>query len=92
MLDGELVSFDTDGRPSFDRLGQRMLVRRRDVPVCFVAFDLLAIDGTSTIDRPYEERRSILEAIDFGGPCWATVPRCDDGDALWQVVVDARPR
>jgi bifunctional non-homologous end joining protein LigD len=87
MLDGELVSFDADGRPSFDRLGQRMLMRRRDVPVCFVAFDLLAIDGTPTMTQPYSERRAILEALHFGGPCWATVPSFDDGDALWDVVV-----
>jgi ATP-dependent DNA ligase len=43
MLDGELVSFDVDGRPSFDRLGQRMLMRRRDIPVCFVAFVLRSL-------------------------------------------------
>jgi bifunctional non-homologous end joining protein LigD len=87
MLDGELVSFERNGRPSFDHLGRRMLMRRRDVPVCFVAFDLLAIDGTPTIEQPYRERRAILEAIEFGGPCWATVPAFDDGDALWHVVI-----
>jgi bifunctional non-homologous end joining protein LigD len=81
MLDGELVSFDADGRPSLDRLGQRMLMRRPDVPVSVVAFDLLAIDGTPTITRPYAERLKILEAI------WATVRAFDDGDALGNVVV-----
>jgi bifunctional non-homologous end joining protein LigD len=90
MLDGELVSFDRDGRPSFERLGQRMLMRRRDIPVYFVAFDLLAIDGVSTLEQPYVERRAILEAIDYGGPCWATVPAFDDGQALWHVVTEQR--
>jgi hypothetical protein len=90
MLDGELVSFDSDGRSSFDLLGRRMLMRDRHVPVCFLAFDLLAIDGTPTLEQPYEERRAILEAIDFAGSCWAVVPRFDDGDALWHVVTEQR--
>jgi bifunctional non-homologous end joining protein LigD len=88
MLDGELVSFDANGRPSFDLLGRRMLMRDRAVPVYFLAFDLLAIDGVSTITQPYSERRAILEAIDFAGPSWATVPAFDDGEALWTVVTD----
>jgi hypothetical protein len=54
----------------------------------FVAFDLVAIDGVSTVTQLYSERRAILEAIGFAGPCWATVPRFDDGEALWTVIVD----
>jgi ATP-dependent DNA ligase len=45
-----------------------MLMRDRRIAVCFVAFDLLAIDGTPTLEQPYSERRTILEAIDFAGP------------------------
>jgi bifunctional non-homologous end joining protein LigD len=90
MLDGELVSFDDDGRPSFELLGRRMLMRDRSIPVCFLAFDLLAIDGVSTITQPYAERRAILDALDFAGSCWATVPAFEDGEALWAVVVDQR--
>jgi bifunctional non-homologous end joining protein LigD len=90
MLDGELVSFDRDGRPSFELLGRRMLMRDRTIPVCFLAFDLLAIDGVATITQPYAERRAILDALDFAGPCWATVPAFDDGEALWAVVTDQR--
>jgi bifunctional non-homologous end joining protein LigD len=90
MLDGELVSFDDGGRPSFELLGRRMLMRGRSVPVCFVAFDLLAIDGVLTLEQPYAERRAILDALDFAGPCWATVPAFDDGEALWQVVTEQR--
>jgi bifunctional non-homologous end joining protein LigD len=88
MLDGELVAFDADGRPSFELLGRRMLMSDRTVSVYFLAFDLLAIDETSTLGQPYSQRRDILEALDFAGPCWATVPRFDDGEALWTVVVE----
>lgn len=90
QLDGELVSFGQDGRPSFDRLGRRMLMWDRRVTVCFLAFDVLAVEGVPTLEQPYSERRAILEALDFAGPCWATVPSFDDADALWAVVTAQR--
>jgi bifunctional non-homologous end joining protein LigD len=90
QLDGELVSFDTDGRPSFDLLGRRMLVHDRRVSVCFLAFDVLAVDGVPTLEQPHSERRAILEALEFAGPCWATVPSFDDAEALWSVVTAQR--
>jgi bifunctional non-homologous end joining protein LigD len=44
------------------------------------------VDELPTLEQPYSERRAILEALDFAGPCWATVPSFDDADALWSVV------
>ena len=78
VLDGEIVAFDADGRPSFQRLQPRMHVeseseirrRRSDTPVTYVIFDLLYLDGRSLLDRPYEERRRELEALALGGPSW----------------------
>ena len=80
VLDGELVAFDADGRPSFERLQQRMhltgeaQVRRRakDYPVVYVVFDLLHLDGHSLMDLPYTERRERLEALGLDGPAWQT--------------------
>jgi bifunctional non-homologous end joining protein LigD len=86
QLDGELVSFDADGRPSFDLLSRRMLMRDGCVAVCFLAFDVLAVDRVPTLAQPYEQRRAILEALDFAGPCWATVPSFDNAEVLWSVV------
>jgi bifunctional non-homologous end joining protein LigD len=76
ILDGEIVAFDEEGRPSFERLQSRMhlgsdsAVRRRmrDIPVTYVAFDLLYLDGRSTMALSYEERRKVLDALEFGGP------------------------
>src|SRR5690242_17986326 len=55
VLDGEVVAFDDNGRPSFGRLQHRMHlanaaeVRRRaeTVPVNYVLFDLLKLDGNA---------------------------------------------
>ena len=75
VLDGEIVAFDDEGRPSFERLQSRMhlasdsAVRRRmrDTPVTYVIFDLLYLDGHSTMPLAYEERRELLERARAGG-------------------------
>ncbi len=80
VLDGEVVAFDDEGRPSFERLQSRMhlasdsAVRRRmrDTPVTYVIFDLLYLDGRSTMSLPYEDRRQVLEALELEGPGWRT--------------------
>ncbi len=80
VLDGEVVAFDEGGRPSFERLQSRMnlasesAVRRRmgDIPVTYLAFDLLYLDGRSMFDEPYTERRSRLDELALDGPSWQT--------------------
>jgi bifunctional non-homologous end joining protein LigD len=87
VLDGELVAFDDEGRPSFQRLQRRMHVagdaevrrRMRDVPVTYVLFDLLYLDGELLVERPYEERRELLESLALEGPSWQT-PAYHRGD------------
>jgi bifunctional non-homologous end joining protein LigD len=80
VLDGEIVAFDDTGNPSFERLqsrinlGSESAVRRKmaDVPVTYMAFDLLYLDGRSLIDAPYTERRERLEELELDGPNWQT--------------------
>jgi bifunctional non-homologous end joining protein LigD len=78
VLDGELVAFDEEGRPSFQRLQGRMHVgseaevrrRMREVPVTYVIFDLLHLDGSSLLGLSYEERRRELESLELSGAGW----------------------
>jgi bifunctional non-homologous end joining protein LigD len=80
ILDGEVVAFDEDGRPSFERLQARMHLasdsavkrRMRDTPVSYAIFDLLYLDGRSTMSLPYEERRALLEELELQGSAWQT--------------------
>ena len=80
VLDGEVVAFDEQGRPSFERLQGRMHLtgeaaigaRSRSTPIVYVVFDLLYLDGESLLKRPYTERRERLEQLDLNGRSWRT--------------------
>jgi bifunctional non-homologous end joining protein LigD len=91
ILDGEIVAFDEDGRPSFERLQTRMHLasdsavkrRLRDTPVTYVIFDLLYLDGRSTLPLAYEDRRALLEELELEGPAWrAPAYHRGEGSAL----------
>jgi bifunctional non-homologous end joining protein LigD len=87
VLDGEIVSFDDRGAPSFERLQQRMhltddsAIRRlaREAPVTYLIFDLLYLDGRRTMNLPYHQRRALLEQLELQGPAWQT-PAYREGD------------
>ena len=79
VLDGEIVSFDEHGRPSFGALAQRMHVSATaakrfaaSAPVTYVIFDLLWLDGHSLMERSYGERRDALVALELHGEHWMT--------------------
>jgi bifunctional non-homologous end joining protein LigD len=82
ILDGEIVALDANGRPSFERLQRRMHVEsesairrlRQDVPVAYAIFDVLWLEGHSTMALPYEQRRRLLEDLGLNGPNWQTPP------------------
>jgi bifunctional non-homologous end joining protein LigD len=74
VLDGEIVAFD-EGRPSFERLQQRMHVDHpgtrliRHVPVHYVVFDLPYLGGHPLYDVPYHDRRALLDELELAaGP------------------------
>ena len=80
VLDGEIVAFDENGRPSFGLLQRRMHVTgagaakrlSQAAPVVYVIFDLLWLDGHSLLQLPYEERRARLVELDLKGERWQT--------------------
>ena len=80
VLDGEVVAFAEDGRPSFQRLQRRMhlasdaAVRRlaSSEPVVYVIFDLLFLDGHPLLALDYAQRRERLLELGLDGPAWQT--------------------
>jgi bifunctional non-homologous end joining protein LigD len=87
VLDGELVAWKGK-EPWFPNLRRRMLNSDMSVPVTFVAFDLLRIDGTDLIERTYCERRDRLVSLGLDGPGWATSETFEDGPALYASVCE----
>jgi bifunctional non-homologous end joining protein LigD len=87
FFDGEIVAFDDQSRPSFERLQRRMHVQAEleiqrlahEVPVVYVVFDLLWLDGHITTALPYEDRRRLLSTLLQDGAAWS-VPRHELGD------------
>lgn len=95
ILDGEIVAFDDQGKPSFERLQSRMhltgeaAVKRRakELPVTYVAFDLLWLDGHLTTALPYRDRRRLLADLELDGPHWrAPTHHEGDGAALLEAT------
>jgi bifunctional non-homologous end joining protein LigD len=83
VIDGEVVAIDETGRASFGLLQRRMHVRRPapalvdEVPVTFMAFDLLWCDGDLLTGEPLADRRLRLDALGLDRPPWVTSPVLD---------------
>jgi bifunctional non-homologous end joining protein LigD len=87
VLDGELVAWQ-GGDPYFPALCRRMLNGDTSIRLTYIIFDLLGFDGTDLTQRPYQERRSLLEEIDFEGPYWNVTEVFQDGCALYAAVCE----
>jgi bifunctional non-homologous end joining protein LigD len=94
LLDGEIVTFDERGRPSFERLQSRMHVTQpgeivrlaTEVPVVYLVFDLLWVDGATVTALPYTERRRLLTGLVADGDTWR-VPPAEEGDGSAMLAV-----
>jgi bifunctional non-homologous end joining protein LigD len=70
ILDGEIVALEGK-RPSFERLQSRINLHNErdiakamhDIPITFIAFDVLYVDGKSVTSKPVEERKELLSEL-----------------------------
>ena len=95
VIDGEIVAFAEDGRPSFERLQSRINVSRAAdirraqglVPVAYCAFDLLWAGGRDLRDLPLWQRKRALRAVLRDGPGVVYADHVeDDGVAFFDAV------
>jgi bifunctional non-homologous end joining protein LigD len=85
MLDGELVAW-RDGDPYFPDVCARVLNRDASIPITFVAFDVLRIDGKNMMDASFEERRAALIRLPLRPPTSVVAETFADGPALFDAV------
>ena len=82
VLDGEIVVLGADGWPDFEALQQRMNIGAAaparqlaaQVPVTYLAFDLLWLNGRALLDLPYSRRRELLQGLGLNGANWQVPP------------------
>ena len=90
ILDGEIIALDEAGRPSFHHLQRRMHLDASrvgavaaQVRAFYYLFDVLLLDGASTMQLPYRRRRAILEGLGVDGVSCRLPPSCPaEGDAV----------
>jgi DNA ligase D-like protein (predicted ligase) len=58
VIDGEVVAFDEDGKPSFNVLQNH---GSSGVPLYFYVFDVMMLGGMDVMSKPLVERRKLLE-------------------------------
>jgi bifunctional non-homologous end joining protein LigD len=92
VLDGEVVAF-AGRRTSFARLQGRLgitdpeVARASPVRVFYYLFDVLHLDGKSTVEVPLTWRKKLLrKAIDFNDPLRFATHRVEDGIAAYQAA------
>src|SRR5207244_9520922 len=92
VIDGELVATDTDGRPDYPRLRQRLAggARMRDeIPTAYLAFDALYLEGRPQLRQPVIRRRARLaKAVEAGGHIFVPQHIEEDGVELFEACLE----
>lgn len=94
ILDGELVALNERGQPDFPLLTRRMHVQAPSpallarVPVTYMVFDILYLDGKLLFELPYLERRALLARVPLSGPALVPPFAPGAGDELLQAARD----
>ena len=95
VLDGEIVAFGADGRPSFAALQERVQLKTereiaqadRATPTAFFCFDLLHFAGLDLRASPYADRRRWLEQCLLPSPHVQLVHSEEDGGELYKAAL-----
>ena len=95
VLDGEIVAFGADGRPSFAALQERAQLKTereiaaadRATPTVLFCFDLLHFAGFDVRLSPYSERRRWLEQCLLPSPHVQLVHAEESGEELYQAAL-----
>src|SRR5437899_7549629 len=92
VIDGELVATDTDGRPDYPRLRQRLAAGARmkdEIPTAYLAFDALYLEGRPLQRQPVVRRRARLaKAVEAGGHIFVPDHIEEDGVELFEACLE----
>ncbi|WEG11951.1 non-homologous end-joining DNA ligase [Pullulanibacillus sp. KACC 23026] len=94
ILDGEVIAMGQDGIPSFHEVMRRDGLRNLSkvkavqplVPISYMVFDILYLDGKWVTDLPLVERLALIEERLTPTPYVQAVTAQKDGEALFEVM------
>ncbi|WGX95144.1 non-homologous end-joining DNA ligase [Nocardioides sp. L-11A] len=94
VVDGEIIALNDRGVPDFRVVAERMHVRNAAtvarlaarIPVTYMVFDLLHLDGEDLCGLPLHERRRRLTALDLSRAGWQVPVEYDDGEMLHEAT------
>lgn len=94
ILDGEIISLGTNGKPSFSEIMRRDSIRRMDrvsimqknVPIVYMIFDIIFYNGEWIHDQSLENRLWLLSDIIKPGHSVQIVPSTHDLEALFKGI------
>ena len=92
VIDGELVATDSDGRPDYTRLRERLssgASRKDEIPVAYLAFDALYLEEKPLLRQPLTRRRARLrKAVEAGGHIFVPDHIEEDGVELFEACLE----
>lgn len=94
LFDGEIVCLNSDGKPQFTQVINRLLTQdetaiqsqSKTSPVCFYLFDCLYLDGRPVINEPLERRREWLKDSLKTTTAYRFSEHFEDGKALFNAA------
>jgi bifunctional non-homologous end joining protein LigD len=81
VLDGEMVVFDENGRPTFNLV---QLYNGHDTPISYYVFDVLYINGYDVRKLPLTTRKAILKQLVEGNGIIQFSESFNDGEGLYR--------
>ncbi|ALC92647.1 DNA ligase [Bacillus sp. FJAT-18017] len=96
ILDGEVISLGKNGKPSFQRVMRRDGLRNIDrvriaiesVPIIYMIFDIIYLDGVWIHDKSLHERNQLLSSIITPNEHIQLVPSVYQTQGLFNAVQD----
>ncbi len=98
IIDGEIILFDKEGRPSFFELTHREHISdklriellSKSMPATYVVFDILNLNSKSLVNLPLIERKKTLEKTIEDSERVKKSFYTEDGELLWKNVKKLR--
>lgn len=93
ILDGEVIAL-VDGKPSFHEVMKRDRLRgnatienmKKEIPIIYMVFDCLYVNGQSVMDKPLHKRQELLRSILTETEYVCITDNFADGEGLLRAV------